>query len=300
MRVAGYQKRKMRKQQRKKESIMDNTYVVKDGKVVSMHQPTDNTPRYYQPAAPLGVVQTNNDCNGFRPRSNAPSIEAIGNLINRIQITPYALEKMRTLVGRCRYEIGWLGTVIECGNTAVIDDIYLFEQKVTAASAEIDDRMLAEFATDMINRTDIDGVEIMNRMCFWGHSHVNMGVSPSGQDDRQMELFASSGHPYMIRGIANKHGEMKFDIFHYDRGLALIDVPWQQYIERDADIEAELAIDIAEMVKYQSYTPPVGGVYGGGGYYGNQYGGQRSVSPATGIHGMTEEELADWVNNGCL
>src|SRR5690606_38028013 len=78
--------------------------------------------------------------------------------------------------------------------------------------------------------------------------HVNMGVTPSGQDDLQMKTFKDGGHDWFIRLIANKKGEMKLDIYDYNAGVAYIDVPWMELLsEEERAIQNRIDLLYAEL-----------------------------------------------------
>lgn len=135
---------------------------------------------------------------------------------------------MSLFVDECSQEIGWLATVKELGdNTYVIDDALLFSQQVHATTCEISADSLQEFGMKLLEEEN--GVDLWNSVRVWGHSHVNMAVSPSPQDNNQMEVFNSNGTPYFIRIIANKKGELKIDFFDYAKGLTFIDVQWNMF-----------------------------------------------------------------------
>lgn len=57
---------------------------------------------------------------------------------------------------------------------------------------------------------------------LWWHSHHDMSVGPSSQDDRQMDTFNTGLTPYMIRGIFNKKNEAHITLYDYERKLKLI------------------------------------------------------------------------------
>lgn len=147
-------------------------------------------------------------------------------LIPTIEITSTAIDKMRVFVDECADEIGWLGTATydKASHQYTIHDVYLFKQQVHATTTEIKPEGLTEFATELLARED--GVEIWNNLKVWGHSHVRMGLTPSGQDNKQMEEFSNIGHDWFIRIIANKLGELCVDLFHYEMGITLLNVPW--------------------------------------------------------------------------
>jgi hypothetical protein len=164
----------------------------------------------------------------FKEKINpVTTVKAAATSIPRVGILSDALMKMFIYVQECSDEIGWLGTVqaLESGRHFIIDDVFLFDQQVHGATTEITPQGLASFGEELLARED--GFEIWNRMQMWGHSHVNMGITPSGQDDKQMDEFAQIGHDFFIRLICNKKGEMKLDFFNYKTGVVFIDVPWE-------------------------------------------------------------------------
>jgi len=71
-----------------------------------------------------------------------------------------------------------------------------------------------------------DGLEKANKLRFWGHSHVHMGTSPSGTDERTMERFGREQMPWYVRGIFNKYGRAEFTLYLFDRGLRINDAAW--------------------------------------------------------------------------
>lgn len=168
------------------------------------------------------------------------------------QLTPYigistkALAQMKHYVEGCVDEIGWFFTVqqdTQNKRVLYIKECLLFPQEVHATTTEINGEKLTQFATDLLSQEG--GMDIWNELRGWGHSHVNMGVTPSGQDDTQMEFFARAGQPFFVRCIANKKGDIKFDLYDYESGVSFIDVPW---IELPMDAEqSEIMKQIREL-----------------------------------------------------
>lgn len=113
------------------------------------------------------------------------------------------------LVQKSPQEIGWLGTVQTLQNGYLVDRIYVPKQQVTHTETDIDEGAMAALAEEMFAAGIDPGT-----LFYWGHSHVNMGVSPSGQDERQVREYLDNC-PIFIREIRNKRGEAKVDI--YDR-----------------------------------------------------------------------------------
>ena len=188
------------------------------------------------------------------PHTPQTKIVFTGDLPNKIKVKPVALEKMHNYIQLCPEEIGWLGTVNVVNDTYVIEDVLLFKQEVTAATTEIDENSLAQIVNDILVNNPEHGMAIANSLRFWGHSHVNMGVNPSGQDDAQMRVFNTQGVDYFIRGIGNKAGNLRFDIYHYTKGIAYMDVEWTVVQSTDTAMKEAIKTEILEKVVKRSFT----------------------------------------------
>lgn len=150
-----------------------------------------------------------------------------------IKISPKALGKMQSLVKWSNVEVGWLGVVERFNRTYTIKDIYLFEQEVNSVTCEITPESLALFAEDLLQYPN--GMEIFNNIRMWGHSHVNMSIEPSHQDETQFEELAKNSSDYFIRIIANKRGELSVDLIDEEVGMTYLNLEWN--IEDDCDSE---------------------------------------------------------------
>lgn len=167
-----------------------------------------------------------------------------------ILLEPVAIEKMKAYVTLCDKEIGWLGTATQSGNTVTIHDMFLFEQEAHATTCEINEQAVAKWYEDMFN-THENGMEIVNTMRVWGHSHVNMGIGASGQDDTQFKELSKNVDDFFIRIIANKKGDMQLDYYDAKTGLIFNNIEWQYIVSVDLDA---IKKEIAEKVKVKTYT----------------------------------------------
>jgi len=178
--------------------------------------------------------------------------------IPRVLISRLAYNKMWHYVDIADKEISWLGTVVEDENDFLIEDVFLLKQEVDHTATEITLDGLAEFGQEILSKPN--GIEIYENIRFWGHSHVNMGTSPSPQDEEQMEVLRESEHPFFIRGILNKSGRMEFSIFLYSAGIKIVDAEWAISEPIDelirAEIETEFKDKVVEAVHF--YSPQFG------------------------------------------
>ena len=174
----------------------------------------------------------------------------------KIVLSELAHDKAVHYVDIAAEEVGWLGTVAALGGGRyLIKDLWLFDQQVHGATTRIGSDGLAAFMEE--HRNTPEGDDIWENTRFWGHSHHNMGVSPSTRDDDQMEEFRSCGQDYFIRGIFNKHGKIKFDFFDFEHGVVFEDVPWEKLDTVDPELRAEI------VEAFQDHVHPMrGGVFG--------------------------------------
>lgn len=94
-----------------------------------------------------------------------------------LKISAIAFLKMQTLVAGYDHEVGWYGTAEKIDDhTYRITDILVYPQY--ASAAYIDDKDTTEMPLWFQSLSD----EVYNHKRFHGHSHVDMGVSPSGTD----------------------------------------------------------------------------------------------------------------------
>lgn len=174
----------------------------------------------------------------FKERLNPKTdVKYTPSLIPSVEIEAQALAKMWAFVDECPDEIGWLCTATRSKNRITIQDTLLFDQEVHATTTEITPEGLSSFAEELLAQPN--GMDIWNSIKVWGHSHVRMPINPSAQDDSQMNTFKDSGHDWFVRIIANKHGELKVDVYDYFSGINYLDVPWEMMIDNEKAAQQE-------------------------------------------------------------
>lgn len=182
----------------------------------------------------------------------------------RVLLTRDAYEDMFCLVVECGKEVGWVGTVERVGRDYLIKEIFLLDQESHATTCEITADGLAEWASNVLSQRP-DGMEVVNSIRFWGHSHVNMGTSPSGQDEQQMRIFSESCDDFFIRGILNKAGRMEFTLYIFSIGIEIRDVEWQLHEPASDARRLKWTAEIRTKVREKIY--PVQDFSGVGGYH---------------------------------
>ncbi len=135
--------------------------------------------------------------------------------VAKLNFTHKAFAKIAHLVAACHYEIGWEGIVTRTGEWEfTIEDILVYPQLVSPAYVEADEKKYFEYAEQL---TD----EQWNKKRFNGHSHVKMGVSPSGTDMAFRENITNNmkSGEFFIFEIVNKLGARNYQIFIKECGV---------------------------------------------------------------------------------
>lgn len=149
-----------------------------------------------------------------------------------LKISAVAFLKMQTLVAGYDHEVGWYGTAEKVDDTTYrIMDILVYPQY--ASAAYIDDKDTTEMPLWFQSLSDED----YNFKRFHGHSHVNMGVTPSGTDNTTYEQFKKQNsqaqvNRFSIELIMNKKFEMFWKIHDAESD--------KEYTSADISVEIEI------------------------------------------------------------
>lgn len=151
----------------------------------------------------------------------------------KVQVTYEAYRKMRNYVGIHDEELGWFGIVEKIDDDVyVITDTVLPEQEVTSTYNEIDEKTMIKMASKLTS-------EQISKIKCYGHSHVNMGVSPSSTDKEQVEEL-TNGSSWFITVINNKDDDWHVAFNDYSKGIQYQYDYLPIYVAKDEAIEKEI------------------------------------------------------------
>jgi len=175
-------------------------------------------------------------------------VDIIGEVpLPKVRFTKHAMKWVAAMIDNHSEEIGFYGVVERDGNIFTITDIfYPKHELVTSTTCEIDPEGMRNIMMYLMdNHRDAD----IGNLKMWGHSHVNMGISPSGQDETQAMTLVKDNGDYLIRLIANKKGEMGITLYDLESRLKYSDLPYvvieseEEVAKKLLDISAILASD---------------------------------------------------------
>lgn len=135
-----------------------------------------------------------------------------------IAFTPEAFAEMVSLIMVFDKEVGWYCTCKRHGDPDddiyLIDDVLVFPQKTSGVTVDSDDEKRLEWFDSLPVET------LVNIKCDC-HSHVNMGVTPSGTDEKDMNevLDNLDGDSFRIFMIWNKKLDYSCKIFDMQKNV---------------------------------------------------------------------------------
>ena len=131
-------------------------------------------------------------------------------------------KRICALVAACKEEIAWNCKVTRDGLNFTLEECYVFPQIVSGVSVDVDPTEYAMWVAGL----DDDTINHMRAHC---HSHVNMGVTPSGIDwDYQKQMIEGNIRDYYLFLIFNKKGDISANIYDIESNTL--------YTTKDIDI----------------------------------------------------------------
>ncbi len=157
----------------------------------------------------------------------------------KITFTRKAMKWMIALIDKHNEEVGFYCTVERDNYNFLIKDVFYPKHcLVSAATCEIDPTGMQQIMMYLIENGREDDLENLKA---WGHSHVNMGISPSQQDDNQaLELVRDNGD-YLIRLIGNKQGLVGITFYDLEKNMKFMNLEFET--EGPSDEEKQAQID---------------------------------------------------------
>ena len=202
-----------------------------------------------------------------------------------LYFTEMAYLKMVTLVREFDKEVAWHGVAFRGDDPEkdeyIIKDILVYPQEVTGATVNTDQE---GYQTWLMSHED----EVFNNIRMQGHSHVNMGVSPSTVDTSLYEriLDQLDDTMFYIFLIWNKRGEKTIKIYDLAKNILFETGDVEVKTTDEGMGLEEFLANAKEMVKTKpttSYSPT---------NKWNGYAGYPGYSGYTGQQKKTETQVA--------
>lgn len=208
-----------------------------------------------------------------------------------VYFTPEVMAEMNFIVENAKIEVGWLGIVQQIDNNVfLVDGIYIPKQKCHSASCILKDEGIDEYGMLLCDQGQENR---LNDMRFWGHTHCSMGISPSGQDDRQYKKLCGDVPDYFIRLIVNNKREWNLAVAYPVAGFMFENVPWNYHLPDMMTDERrqQLLADMKDKVEREKTQ-----IYRGYNYYGSHPRSSGHVIQDLGERqgALVEEDTIPW------
>ena len=186
--------------------------------IVNNAQQTKTTP-------PKAISFNKKDFEGVRfiPH-DFKTVVSLDKKTHMIWLSEKIITDMLCVAGLVEKEVSWLGIVDRTNNGFFISEIFVPEQIVSAAETEMTEEGIFDIAQKIMSEEN--GIEKINKLRFWCHTHPWGGTGASGQDDTQSKKFIKDVDDFFIRGIATKKGKIEFTLYLIDKQLVIKDAPW--------------------------------------------------------------------------
>lgn len=207
-----------------------------------------------------------------------------------LEVSVIAKKKMQALVDKFSKEVAWHGIAKkEKDGDYIIEDIIVYPQKVTGATVTTDQE---KYQMWLYEQPD----EVFQNLRMQGHSHVNMGVTPSSVDETYYAGIVDQlkDDDFYIFLIMNKKGDIFVNIYDKESNTVYEDKDVTVFFDEEEEMEkfaseAETLV-VEEVVprhilptKYKGSFNNLKATYG----YGYGYG-----------YGLSDEEYAEWLKGG--
>lgn len=136
--------------------------------------------------------------------------QAKSNRKPEVIFTEEAYAKITTLVDNYAKEIAWHGLITKDNDVYTVTDILVYPQICTSTTVEADE---VAYVRWVMEQSD----EVFNAVRLQGHSHVNMGVTPSATDLNYYNnvLQSLNEDDFYIFMIINKKKEINIWIYDF-------------------------------------------------------------------------------------
>lgn len=178
---------------------------------------------------------------------NAPERKA------ELHFSEKAWIKMHALIREFDSEIAWHGVAyrgVEDKDDYYITDILCYPQEVSAAKVDTDQVAYQNWMFDLPN-------EEFNNLKMQGHSHVNMGVTPSSTDeDNQKDILDSiaDDSSFYIFMVWNKRDERNIKIYDIGKNVLFEPADITVFVDDETIGLDDFISSAKEMVKKKTYT----------------------------------------------
>lgn len=182
-------------------------------------------------------------------------VRALESIVPSVHIPQETWDDMMHITAIVNKEVGWFTRVLRAENEFTLYEVHLPRQQSSGTTVEFEPDHLYDYLMELKEVDPANFGDLNRTLRGWGHSHVNMGVGPSVQDQRTIEKLVQN-LDYFVAVRVNKRGEVEADVVLASTGMVYEDVK-VTVGEVDSDRRAhwqKLVDDRVKPMPVQSYT----------------------------------------------
>ena len=167
-------------------------------------------------------------------------------------IIPKAIEeRIHSYVMSVPSEIAGMGKVSINGDDITVEEVMIYEQEVTGATADLSPQAIAKWQTELVRAG-----ESPKNWRLWWHSHANMQAFFSGRDTDTIDQQTEGD--WMVSLVVNKRREReaRLDLYRpFRMYMDKIDIEIGTEAENVYQVPADIAEEVARKVKNPVPSP---------------------------------------------
>lgn len=165
-------------------------------------------------------------------------------------IIPKEIEaKIHAYVMSVNSEIAGMGKVHIEGENIIVDDVMIYEQTVTGATADLSQGAIAKWLTELVRAGGSP-----KEWKLWWHSHHTMSAFFSGRDTATIDLQTESDWLVSLVVNCKREREARIDLYRPFR-MAETDIDIEITGDPAFVVPPEIAEEVARKVSRPVYTP---------------------------------------------
>ena len=150
-------------------------------------------------------------------------VRAMKSITPSVHIPQDTWDDMMHITAIVDKEVGWFTRVHREDYEFTLYEVHLPKQQSSGTTVEFEPEHLEAYLLELMERDPKNFGALNSSLRGWCHSHVNMGTSPSSQDQTTIEKLAQNVD-YFVAVRVNKRGEVEADVVLSDLKMVFEDV----------------------------------------------------------------------------
>lgn len=170
----------------------------------------------------------------------------------RIFFTRQAYFEMMEYCRQAEGEVTGFGTVVEDGDTLLVEEVFIVPQSATSAGVQVDGKALLDFMTWA---NEVGRPELVHTSKLWWHSHAKFDVFRSKTDNDTIDMLLGL-QPYVLAVVGNRRSEYECSLHYKAPRVSFTNLRIEKQDYNPDTIRAYVAQEIKDKVKMWKRPDP--------------------------------------------